>query len=239
MRGPHGEVSEARRKAPGGKRRAPEEARRAPDAAGEMRRRILDAAADCLIEGGFASGRILSAIARKAGISRPTLYKYGGSVEDIRHALVQREVTRFLEALAPRLENMTWSADYAIDLLVFVVGYTRGHALLNAALRDVPEIVLPEFTLNADGPIRRIAELAEPIVRKHVEAGTIPPVDVTLLTDALFRVTLSIVLIRGPHDFDDPEVLRRYLRNAVGVIAELGRPGACEPRTGQKIAKTR
>ncbi|RFU37423.1 TetR/AcrR family transcriptional regulator [Actinomadura logoneensis] len=186
-----------------------------------MRQRILDAAADCLIEGGFASGRILSAIARKAGISRPTLYKYGGTVEDIRHALVQRELNRFLEALAPRLENMTWSAEYATDLLVFVVGYARGHTLLNAALRDVPEVVLPEFTLNADGPLRRIAELAEPILREHVEAGRMPPVDATLLTDALFRVTLSIVLIRGPYDFDDPEVLRRYVAGALGMLAEL------------------
>ncbi|MEV5572132.1 TetR/AcrR family transcriptional regulator [Spirillospora sp. NPDC052269] len=186
-----------------------------------MRQLILDAAADCLIEGGFASGRILSAIARKAGVSRPTLYKYGGTVEDIRHALVQRELTRFLDALAPRLEAMTWSADYATDLLAFVVGYARGHTLLNAALRDVPEVVLPEFTLNAAGPIRSIAELAEPIVARHVEAGRIPPVDVTLLTDALFRITLSIVLIQGPYDFDDPEVLRAYLRNALGMIAEL------------------
>ncbi|WP_235834746.1 TetR/AcrR family transcriptional regulator, partial [Actinomadura logoneensis] len=189
--------------------------------AAQMRQRILDAAADCLIEGGFASGRILSAIARKAGISRPTLYKYGGTVEDIRHALVQRELNRFLEALAPRLENMTWSAEYATDLLVFVVGYARGHTLLNAALRDVPEVVLPEFTLNADGPLRRIAELAEPILREHVEAGRMPPVDATLLTDALFRVTLSIVLIRGPYDFDDPEVLRRYVAGALGMLAEL------------------
>ncbi|MFC4907590.1 TetR/AcrR family transcriptional regulator [Actinomadura gamaensis] len=191
------------------------------DASGGMRQRILDAAAECLIEGGFASGRILSAIARKAGISRPTLYKYGGTVEDIRHALVERELTRFLEALAPRLEGMSWTADYATDLLVFVVGYARGHALLNAALRDVPEIVLPEFTLNADGPIRRISELAAPIVQRHIDAGRIPPVDVEMLTDALFRITLSIVLIRGPYDFDDPEVLRRYLRNALGMVAEL------------------
>ncbi|MEV4257485.1 TetR/AcrR family transcriptional regulator [Spirillospora sp. NPDC049652] len=205
VRGPDGKVSEGTR-----------------PTAGEMRERILDAAAECLIEGGFASGRILSAIARKAGVSRPTLYKYGGTVEDIRHALVQRELTRFLQALAPRLENMVWSADYATDLLVFVVGYVRGHGLLTAALRDVPEIILPEFTLNAGGPIRRIAGLAEPILRRHIEAGRIPPVDVTLLTDALFRVTLSIVLIRGPYDFDDPEVLRRHLVGVLGMLAELG-----------------
>ncbi|MCP2342706.1 TetR/AcrR family transcriptional regulator [Actinomadura rupiterrae] len=191
------------------------------DASGGMRQRILDAAAECLIEGGFASGRILSAIARKAGMSRPTLYKYGGTVEDIRRALVERELTRFLEALAPRLEGMTWSREYATDLLVFVVGYARGHTLLNAALRDVPEIVLPEFTLNAEGTIRRISELAAPIVQRHIDAGAIPPVDVGMLTDALFRITLSIVLIRGPYDFDDPEVLRRHLHGALGMLAEL------------------
>ncbi|MBE1530232.1 TetR/AcrR family transcriptional regulator [Actinomadura algeriensis] len=187
----------------------------------QIRARILDAAADCLVEGGFASGRLLSAIARRAGLSRPTLYKYGGTIDDIKQALLERELAAFLDALAPRLRALTWSVDGIADLLIFIVGYARGHTLLSAALRDVPELVLPVFTLQAAEPIRLISEMAEPIVREQVDNGSIPPVDVPVLADVLFRVTLSTVLIRSDLDFDDPATLRSYLHTAIKFAAEL------------------
>ncbi|RSN67010.1 MULTISPECIES: TetR/AcrR family transcriptional regulator [Actinomadura] len=187
----------------------------------EIRARILDAAADCLVDGGFASGRLLSAIARKAGLSRPTLYKYGGTIDDIKQALLERELAAFLDELAPRLRALSWSVDGIADLLIFIVGYARGHTLLNAALRDVPELVLPVFTLQAADSIRLITEMAEPIVREQIDAGNLPPVDVPVLTDVLFRVTLSTVLIRSDLDFDDPATLRSYLHTAINFAAEL------------------
>ncbi|MGK5552964.1 TetR/AcrR family transcriptional regulator [Actinomadura kijaniata] len=191
---------------------------RTPD---EIRALILDAAAECLVEGGFANGRLLSAIARRAGISRPTLYKYGGTVEDIREALVRRELAVFTEELILQLRDAAWTSEDLVDLLVFVVGYGRRHPLLQAALRDVPEIILPVFTVNAESTIRRISRLLEPLAQEHVDAGRMPPVDVPLLVDALFRIAVSLILVRGPLDLDDPETLRGYLDVALGTVAEL------------------
>ncbi|GAA1576856.1 TetR/AcrR family transcriptional regulator [Actinomadura kijaniata] len=202
--------------APGRTRRGA--AGRTPD---EIRALILDAAAECLVEGGFANGRLLSAIARRAGISRPTLYKYGGTVEDIREALVRREIAVFAEDLIPRLRTAAWTGDDLVDLLVFVVGYGRRHPLLQAALRDVPEIILPVFTVNAESTIRRISKLLQPLMQEHIDAGRVPPVDVSLLVDALFRVAVSLILVRGPLDLDDPETLRGYLDVALGAVADL------------------
>ncbi len=192
-------------------------ARRSPE---EFRALILDAAADCLVEGGFASGRLLSAIARKAGVSRPTLYKYGGTVDDIKEALVERELASFIGGLAPFLDDLEWSVDYLVDLLVFVVGYARGHPLLKAALRDVPELVLPVFTLHADTQLRRIEEFLGPVLQAHIDSGRMPELNVTILIDALYRITLSAVLINGLHDFDDPDALRSYLHTAVRLLAD-------------------
>ncbi|WP_019630531.1 TetR/AcrR family transcriptional regulator [Actinomadura atramentaria] len=191
---------------------------RSPD---EIRARILDAAAECLVEGGFASGRLLSVIARRAGISRPTLYKYGGSVDDIKEALVERELGVFVDALAGRLRNLTWTAESLTDLLVFIVGYARGHPLLKAALRDVPELALPVFTLYAEDPIRRISTLVAPAVQEAVDRGQIPSLDVPLLTDALFRVTMALVLVRSPLDLDDSEMLRAYVTASLAFVHEL------------------
>ncbi|GAA2611733.1 TetR/AcrR family transcriptional regulator [Actinomadura fulvescens] len=182
---------------------------------------ILDAAAECLVDGGFANGRLLSAIARRAGISRPTLYKYGGNVDDIREALVRREITTFAEELIPRLRDAGWSGDDLVDVLVFIVGYGRSHPLLQAALRDIPEIILPVFTVNAGETIERISTLLTPLAQEHIDTGRIPPVDLPLLIDALFRVAVSLILIRGPLDLDDPATLRTYLDFALTAVADL------------------
>ncbi|MFC9973406.1 TetR/AcrR family transcriptional regulator [Spirillospora sp. NPDC127200] len=211
--------------ATGAPERAPRPVRERRGAAGrspeQIRDLILDAAAECLVDGGFANGRLLSAIARRAGISRPTLYKYGGNVDDIREALVRREITVFAQELIPRLRDTDWTTDSLVEVLVFVVGYGRRHPLLQAALRDIPEIILPVFTVNAEDTIRRISALLEPLAREHVDAGRIPPVDLPLLIDAIFRVAVSLILIRGPLDLDDPETLRGYLDFALGTLAEL------------------
>ncbi|OLT12331.1 hypothetical protein BJF79_22450 [Actinomadura sp. CNU-125] len=81
--------------------------------------------------------------------------------------------------------------------------------------------MLPVFTLQAAEPIRAINEMAEPIVREQIDNGSIPPVDVPVLTDVLFRVTLSTVLIRSDMDFDDPDTLRSYLHTAINFAAAL------------------
>nr|WP_246053100.1 TetR/AcrR family transcriptional regulator [Actinocorallia herbida] len=192
--------------------------RRTPE---EFRALILDAAGECLVEGGFASGRLLSAIARKAGISRPTLYKYGGTVDDIKEALVERELAAFIGHISPAFEEIAWTPDYLTDLLVLVIDYARRHPLLSAALRDVPELILPVFTLHARVQVDRIEEFVTPVLQGHIEAGRMPDVDIAVLVDALYRVVISAVIVDTRHDFDDPEVLRAYLRTALAFLTGL------------------
>ncbi|MCD0448887.1 TetR/AcrR family transcriptional regulator [Actinocorallia sp. API 0066] len=196
-------------------------ARRTPE---EFRALILDAAAECLVEGGFASGRLLSAIARKAGISRPTLYKYGGTVDDIKEALVERELSTFIARVAPVLDEIAWTPEYLTDLLVFLIDYARHHPLLRAALRDVPELILPVFTLQARAQVDLIGEFVTPLVREHITAGRIPDIDVTLLVDALYRVVIAAVIIETRQDLDDPASLRAYCRAVVSSLSTLPVP---------------
>ncbi|WP_433327761.1 TetR/AcrR family transcriptional regulator [Spirillospora sp. CA-294931] len=198
--------------------------------AGEIRARILDAAADCLAEGGFASNRLLSVIARRAGLSRPTLYKYGGTLDEIKDALIERELTAFLQLIEPAIDEAEWDADYVVDLLVLLVGHARGHRLLGAAVRDVPDLVLPLFTTHADVTVARVTALAGPIVQRKIDRGEFPPIDAAVLIDVLTRFVLSLVLVNSAVDADDPEALRRYLRTVIGFTALLpGRDGVPSP----------
>lgn len=193
---------------------------------GDIHARILDAAAACLTEGGFTSTRLLSAIARRAGLSRPTLYKYGGSLDEIKDALIERELTAYLAEAAPIIDAARWDADYVSDLLAFLVGRARRHPLLSAAVRDVPDMVLPWFTIRADLTVARVTALAAPVVQEKIDRGEFPPVDVPVLIDVLTRIVLSLVFVNSAGvDADDPEDLRRYLRTVTGFIVLLPSPG--------------
>ncbi|MDN5857123.1 MAG: TetR/AcrR family transcriptional regulator [Pseudonocardia sp.] len=189
---------------------------------GQVRDRILDATAACLGAGGFGDSRLLSSIARIAGISRPTLYKHGGTLEEIKAALLRRETDRFLDVVQEAVGGATWTIEDIVDVLVTIIGHARRHPLLQAALRDAPEVVLPWFTTRADVVIAMAKAHVVPLLRAATERGEMPPIDVDLLVDVLARVVLSLVFTAGTVDADDPEAVRAYLRSAVGMWARGG-----------------
>jgi len=191
------------------------------------RHRILDAAAVCLQQGGFASARLLSAIARRAGLSRPTVYKYFADADAIRAALIRREVERFTVELLPKVAEAEWDADSFADLIAFTVTYGRNHALLQAALRDVPEIVLPFFTTHADVSIGYVAGTLRPTLLAWQDEGRLPTLDIETLVDALARIALSLLFTSGSVNPDDPDALRAYVRDVISFASVL------EPATGR------
>ncbi|MQY03644.1 TetR/AcrR family transcriptional regulator [Actinomadura macrotermitis] len=181
----------------------------------QVRGQILDAAAVCLVEGGFGSGRLMSAIARQAGMSRPTLYRYYDGFDAVRDALIQREVSRLVELLLPMVDRMRWTPEWFTEVLTFVVGYARRHPLLEAAIRDIPEQVLPLFTTRAQLTVGRAVELLEPVVADRVERGLLPPLDTRVCLDLLCRIVVSLIIATTEVDLDDEEALASYVREGV------------------------
>ncbi|MBW8481387.1 TetR/AcrR family transcriptional regulator [Actinomadura parmotrematis] len=187
----------------------------------QVRGQILDAAAACLVDGGFGSGRLMSAIARRAGMSRPTLYRYYDGFDAVRDALIQREVARLLELLAPMVDRIRWTAEYMTELMTFVVDFARSHPLLVAAVRDIPERVLPLFTTQAQIIVDRVMEIMEPLVTARIEAGLLPPVDVRVSLDLLCRIAMSLIVADTSFDLNDRAALEEYVARAVRFAAFL------------------
>ena len=187
----------------------------------QFRDRILDAAASCLSAGGFGDSRLLTSIARIAGVSRPTLYKHGGTLEEIKAALLRRETDTFLEVVQASLEGATWTTDDIVDVLVTIIRHARRHPLLQSALRDAPEVVLPWFTTRADVVIAMAKAHVAPYLEAAIENGEMPRVDIDLLVDVLARVVLSLVFTAGTVDADDPEAVRAYLRSVVTMWTRI------------------
>lgn len=191
------------------------------DKAARIRTRVLDAAAQCLLSGGFGSSRLHTAIAGLAGLSRPTVYKYVGDQDAIIDALIDRELTVFLERFEPVLEQRQPRGEQIVNVLVFVVQYAREHPLLGAAASEIPDQLLPWFTTHAGKVVERVEPVLYPYIRRYIEEGELPDIDPRILMDAMGRMALSLIFTTGIVDLTGQAALRDYLTT---VAHALGAP---------------
>jgi AcrR family transcriptional regulator len=194
-----------------------------------MSERILDAAAELYLERG-RSETTLSAVAHRAGVSRPSVYKHLGSVDDVAHALIGRELQRFFDAVTQVLAAQPTLRDRLVEGLAFTVEYARAHTLLQRLLELEPELVVTAFTLRAESVLRQAIALLSPELEQAADDRRLVHISPDVAAEWVARIAISLVLTPSvTRDLTDPGELRRYLESLlVGGLAteELGtRPG--------------
>jgi len=115
--------------------------------------RILDAAQEGLDQHG--ANLKLSDVARTLNITRPTLYRYFPSTEQLLTATALRAAGPFLEDMTKRLDGVSDPADAVI-------------LTLSAVAQELPRNPYLLLVLFPDGPHSRLSELTSPLA---VELG--------------------------------------------------------------------
>lgn len=185
-----------------------------PERAAQLRDRILDAAAACLLEEGL-NARLHALIAQRAGVSRPTVYKYVGDQDAVVAALLDREYDRFFADVLPRLRVGEDPVEDIIDGVTLIVDYARHHVMLQAALRDHPEIVLPALTTRSEPILRRsLAIFEEPLA---VALADQTDVEARVVAEWLFRLVVSLITTPGSVG-PTPAEVRTYVATLFGAI---------------------
>ena len=106
----------------------------------DLRQRILDAAAQVLREGG-PRPRLISNIAERAQVSRPTLYRHFPARNDLYDSLLRHELEHVMDGVAAQVRTSTSPrADY-VDAVVQLVITAREHPALQSVLARHPEIM--------------------------------------------------------------------------------------------------
>lgn len=187
----------------------------------EIRDRILDAARACLAEFGLTK-RLHAAIAERAGVSRPTVYKYVGDQSAVIAALLDREIAQFLAEAEEVLTARGPLRERFIDTVVFVVGYGRAHPLLSGGLRNDPQVVLPWFTTHAEPLIEQAIAFFAPHIKSAAADGDFPDVDPRPLVEWAFRLIVSLLITPSTLPVDDPAELREF----VAGLLNIGLPDA-------------
>lgn len=160
-------------------------------------------------------------VARRAGVSRVTVYRRFGTKDGLVHAVVLREVERFFGALTIAIEPHDDIGDRLAEGFAFTLDYLRSHSLLDRLLRTEPEALLPYTTVDG-GPLLAAARhhLAALFTTDVVE-GRLPPLDVDLPAELLARLVFSFFLTpQSVVDLSTPENARRFARNVLLPIVE-------------------
>lgn len=176
--------------------------------------RLLDAALDVAAQHGLARLSV-GDVAKRAGLSRQTLYKHFGSREELIAQAVVRETGRMVEAViaaAEPIEDPVASLEVAI---VTALRLVRGHPLLDRLLATEPEALLP-LLIDAQGNVQgAVGTIARQMLESRLPG--IDPEACRAGADLLSRMLLSYA-VRPPEQA--PERVARFLATAIAAGVE-------------------
>ena len=170
--------------------------------------RICEAAFACFKRLGI--GRTtMSDVAREAGITRPTLYKYFRNKEDVLYTAVDRAAYVFAESVVAHARRFSSLEERIIETIVYVVSEfprapnlslvlgEEGEALRARAFSDAATQVFSEMT-------------AEPLIELRPDLRE----QGAEITEIMSRFAISMVLFPGRYS-EDLEGLRQLISKRV------------------------
>ena len=163
--------------------------------------RILDAAISALATHGLAR-LSLEDVAKEAGMSRQTVYRYFGSKEALVTAAIVREEKWFLDQMVSAIDAHDELRPAMEAAIVAGLRAAREHPLLDRLLDTEPESLLPFLTTGA-GPVLSAARpMIQGLLEQRVPHAS--PLTLRRLADATSRLFISYAI--NPPDDDIEEV---------------------------------
>lgn len=174
--------------------------------------RILDAAFQRVGEVGL-SRTTVEDVARGAGLTRQTIYRYFPSKDQMILALVLREQDQLLDGIREAF-RLTASLDQALfESALFCLRWTREHPLLDRLLATDADTLLPYLTTRAQPLIEHGRDVMAQLVagKGWVRSG---PLEGTI--DVVVRALLSYTIT--PPDRAPQDVARDLARMAYAAL---------------------
>lgn len=190
-----------------------------------IEQRLLAAAFEAATIHGIAK-LSMGDVARRAELSRQTLYRYFPSKDALLAAVVTTETTLLIEQVvgaARELDDPRASLEAGLFAALRVV---RDHPLLDRLVRTEPEALLPLLTAESSPAMIQVRSIVELLVAERRPPGLVDDVALRRFADMVARLLISYA-ISAPDD--PPEVVAHYL--SVFLIADPG-PGVTPTRIG-------
>ncbi len=177
----------------------------------DVRERLLQAGYQCAARWGLAKTTVED-VAREAGVSRATVYRYfPGGRDELISAVVAWEFARFFLRLYEEVADADSLEEVMERGLMFAHRAVVGHEVLQRILVTEPETLLPRMTIEADQTQTLVAAFLTPYLVRHGMAAE--GRDLEAAADFLARMVLSYIGSPGRWDLGDPDQVALLVRS--------------------------
>lgn len=176
-----------------------------PDASTEA---ILDAA---LVEFDRHGIRrvALDDVARRAGVSRTTIYRRFANREELVAAVMDRENARLFADIAVELKTARPQSNIYVEAFTSAMLRSRKHRVLNRMIADEPELTLQLAGRHYHAAVRRI-EQALQVVFPPGFADRIGHDAVHELAENTWRYAMMLLLLPSADPIESPDEIRAF-----------------------------
>lgn len=178
-----------------------------PEADGSTRA-ILDAAVVEFERHGFRRVA-LDDVARRAKVSRTTIYRRFANRDELVAAVIDRENAVLFADIADELKNTGPQSNYYVEAFVSAVLRFRTHRVLNRLVTDDPALALELSREHYDAAVLRIAAALHVIFPPGF-AQRVGPQAVLDLADCTLRYVAMLLLLPGAQPLATADEIRAF-----------------------------
>ncbi|MFJ3021316.1 TetR/AcrR family transcriptional regulator [Streptomyces tendae] len=181
-------------------------------------RRILDAALEQFTVFGLRRSS-MDDVAKRAGVSRVTVYRRFGTKDTLVEQTLLRENSRFFQRLDQAVAALPTMEERVVEGFVVALRHTRAHPLFGGLLRLEPEVVLPYLTVQGGSSLAATVDYLTRHLRRAQQAEGRPGDDPRPVAELMVRVAVSFLLNpAGCIEMDDEEQARAFARRYLAPL---------------------
>lgn len=192
----------------------------APD---EMTERVLDGAYEQFCLMGIRRST-MEDVARRAGVSRITVYRRFATKDALVEHVVRREFRRYFDQFRTDIEQAATVADRVVLGFVSALRAIRGNRLIGGLMAVEPDVLIPSMVSDGGRTLGAVQRFVAGRLHSEQAAGTVAAeVDVELVAELMARVSASFLITPSQVvDLDDEAQLRALARQFLVPMLQQG-----------------
>ena len=180
------------------------------------RARVLDAAHEQFSRIGIQRST-MEDVARRAGVSRITVYRRFATKDALVEQVVRREFRRYFDRFLVDIKRAETAADRVVLGFVTSLRAIRGNPLIGGLIVTEPDMVVPSMVSDGGRTLAIVRQFVAGQLRREQRAGNVSAdLDADLVAEMMVRISASFLAIPShlvDLDSDDQvaDLARRFL----------------------------
>jgi len=186
---------------------------------------VLDAAYELFCRQGIQR-TTMDDVARRAGLSRITVYRRMVSKDALVEQVVLREFRRYIDQFLLDIAQAPTVGDRVVVGFVSSLRAIRGNPLVEGLMAVEPHLLVPSIVGHDGRTLHVVGQFVAGQLRREQSAGHVPAsVDVDLVAELMVRLSTSFLLTHSDLvDLDDDEQLAAIARDFLVPMLAVPKP---------------